>query len=69
MPFLSDEMVADLLERAQFNAPCVECRQATAYDYCRSCDEFYWIHAAGCQRREAKHDGHRLTIVPFVERR
>jgi hypothetical protein len=36
-------------------------------DYCRTCDEFYWIHQPGCAMYEPKHEGHRLTIVPFVE--
>lgn len=45
---------------------------ASVLDYCRSCDEFYWVHpASGCQTglHDKTHYGHRLTIVPFVEER
>jgi hypothetical protein len=38
-------------------------------EYCRSCDEFFWIHQPGCAMHEAKHDGHRLYLTPFVEDR
>lgn len=41
-------------------------------DYCRTCDEFYWVHEDGCNAVRAidkLHNGHRLTIVPFVEDR
>ena len=66
MPFLDDTQVRDLLSLAVIHRPCEECGQHAAYDYCRSCDTFYWIHQPGCRMFEA-HYGHRLTIVPFVE--
>jgi hypothetical protein len=67
MPFLADEQVQDLLHLAAIHRPCGECGQFTAQDYCRSCDEFYWVHAPSCRMYEPKHGGHRLTIFPFVE--
>lgn len=67
MPMLSIEHVSDLLKTAEIHGICRECGQHTALDYCRSCDEFYWIHQEGCAMYEPKHFGHRLTIVPFVE--
>jgi hypothetical protein len=70
MPLLSHDGVRDLLNLAYLHAVCRECGRRTAQDYCRTCDEFYWMnHAPGCMMHEAKHDGHRLTIVPFVEDR
>jgi hypothetical protein len=69
MPFLENAQVADLLDAARCHGRCGECGQQTAFDYCRSCDEFYWIHQPGCMMHEEKHHGHRLTIVPFVEDR
>jgi len=67
MPFLDDAHVAELLKLATLHRACGECGQFAAYDYCRSCDEFYWVHQPGCRMHEPKHSGHRLTIVPFVE--
>jgi hypothetical protein len=69
MPFLSDTQVEELLALAAIHRACGECGHHTAQDYCRTCDEFYWIHAPGCRMYEAKHHGHRLTIVPFTEDR
>lgn len=69
MPFLSDVAVQDLLELARVHGVCSECGQRTAMDYCRTCDEFYWIHRGGCGMFTDKHYGHRLTITPFVEDR
>jgi hypothetical protein len=69
MPFADAAHVAELLEIATMHGPCCACGQYTAMDYCRSCDEFYWIHQPGCRLYEAKHFSHRLTIVPFVEGR
>lgn len=68
MPLLSHEHIEELLKLAVIHGTCNECGQRTAYDYCRSCDEFYWVHAPGCRMHE-DHNGHRLTIVPFVEDR
>lgn len=78
MPFLDDRQVQELLREAgdqrMLHAvglpgtfpPCCP----GAKDYCRSCDEFYWLHLPDCPRYEGdKHGGHRLTIVPFVEER
>ena len=48
---------------------CAQCGERTALDYCRSCDEFYWLHDVRCPKRANIHGGHRLTIVPFVETR
>ena len=67
MPFLEAQHVQELLALGRLHRHCEECGQFAAYDYCRSCDEFYWIHQPGCRMYEAKHHGHRLTIVPFVE--
>jgi hypothetical protein len=69
MPLLDDVQVQELLELAALHRNCRECGHHTAQDYCRSCDEFYWIHAPGCAMHEDRHHGHRLTIVPFVEDR
>lgn len=67
VPLLDDYDVARLLKLAVIHRACGECGQHAALDYCRSCDEFYWIHQPGCRMYEEKHFGHRLTIVPFVE--
>lgn len=69
MPLLSVEQVEDLITQARLRRACDRCGHAVAMDYCRSCDEFYWIHAAGCVMHEPKHFGHRLYLVPFVEMR
>jgi hypothetical protein len=69
MPFLDDVQVQELLALAYLHRACNGCGQVTAMDYCRSCDEFYWIHQPGCLMFDPKHYGHRLTIVPFVESR
>lgn len=55
MPLLDEEQVRELLNHARL--------KCGAKDYCRTCDEFYWLDDAD----RAKHDGHRKTIVPFVE--
>jgi hypothetical protein len=71
MPALDDEAVRDLLARppwAHVTCGCAVLKR----DYCRSCDEFYWLHLPGCPARatnDKNHDGHRLTIVPYVEDR
>lgn len=73
-------MAHELLERALAAAhvltepgPIRHTCGATVLDYCRTCDEFYWLHPApGCNcglHSDENHDGHRLTIVPFVEDR
>jgi len=66
MPLLNAEQIAELLMIAEHSRNCMECGHRTAQDYCRSCDEFYWLHKPGCGMFE-NHCGHRLTIVPFVE--
>jgi hypothetical protein len=67
MPLLDTEIIGGLLAIARGQrAPCA-CGGAFTYDYCRSCDEYYWLHSPGCTLYEPKHHGHRLTIVPFVE--
>jgi hypothetical protein len=67
MPLLDEQHVQELLALAKIHRECGECWHLAASDYCRSCDEFYWIHQPGCWMYEAKHHGHRLTIIPFVE--
>jgi hypothetical protein len=73
MPFLDQTQVAELLTLARgfldfgWHMPGCDCY--VAKDYCRSCDEFYWVHIPGCMFEEGRHHGHRLTIVPFVEER
>lgn len=69
MPLLSSEYIADLLERAATPWPYSTCGCHVVKEYCRTCDEFYNLHAPGCFIAERKHHGHRLTIVPFVEDR
>jgi recombinational DNA repair protein RecR len=69
MPLLSIEHVEDLLKVARQHRACGECGHRTAMDYCRTCDEFYWIHQPGCAMYEPKHHGHRLYLAPFVEER
>ena len=73
MPFLDAQHVRELLIDARDARRTYPCRCFTpclcARDYCRSCDEFYWVHKAGCENEVREHDGHRLTIVPFVEER
>jgi hypothetical protein len=66
MPLLDRTEVRRLLDLAQIHGTCNECGLRTAMDYCRSCDEFYWLHAPGCRMFE-DHYGHRLYLVPFVE--
>jgi hypothetical protein len=67
MPFLDDRQARELLANAWRWRPVCCAGGTTAKDYCRSCDEFYWLHSPGCPHYESKHHGHRLTIVPFVE--
>jgi len=71
MPFLDAFQIGELLDQAkdQVWAFTWHCDCWIARDYCRSCDEFYWVHSPECPRYEQKHHGHRLTIVPFVELR
>lgn len=69
MPILDAEHVQNLLLLGAVHSYCRECGHHTAMDYCRTCDEFFWHHAPGCAMYTAEHDGHRLTIVPFVEDR
>jgi hypothetical protein len=69
MPLLEAGYVQGMIEDARstrHRRDCAECHARVARDYCRSCDEFYWIHAPGCSMYD-DHFGHRLTIVPFVE--
>lgn len=73
MPALDERGVQELLTMAHgfsdngWRMPGCDCH--VAKDYCRSCDEFYWVHIPGCMLEEEKHHSHRLTIVPFVEER
>lgn len=67
MPLLDDANVQRLLRLAAVSLPCQGCGKRKAYDYCRSCDEFYWL---GCRcRHEKDHAGHRTYLVPYVEER
>jgi len=73
VPFLDHQHVRELLidaRDARRSYPChtvISLPCLCARDYCRQCDKFYWIHQAGCENEVREHDGHRLTIVPFVE--
>lgn len=67
MPLLSDRMKEHLLAVTRIHRRCGDCGHHPAYDYCRTCDEFYWVHQPGCPMYEDKHHGHRLSLVPFVE--
>lgn len=67
MPRLDEKHVQELLKLVRLHRSCGECGQRTGQDYCRTCDEFYWIHGPGCRMYNSEHFGHRLTIVPFVE--
>lgn len=69
MPLLDENEARYLLGYAAAGVAQSCCEQTLAKDYCRTCDEFYFLHAPGCPRREDKHHGHRLTIIPFVEMR
>jgi hypothetical protein len=76
MPLLGLEMNAELLRAAQTEYwhglsvyACLNCRHHIVKDYCRTCDEFYFIHGPDCRWREWKHDGHRTALTPFVEAR
>jgi hypothetical protein len=69
MPLLDDDQVRHLLDEAAMEFDQFCCENAQAKDYCRTCDEIYYLHVPGCARYESKHHGHRLTIVPFVETR
>lgn len=69
MPLLSLQQAQELLELAKIHGVCNECFHRTAMDYCRTCDEFYWIHRRGCAMFTDKHYGHRLTICPYTEER
>ena len=66
MPLLNHGQTRELLSAAHLHRDCEECGQRTALDYCRTCDEFYWVHRPGCAMYH-DHQGHRLTLVPFVE--
>jgi len=67
MPLLAPEHVARLLGVAQApNEECPACGRV-APDYCRTCDEFYWIHWRGCPNDETEpHYGHRVYLIPYV---
>lgn len=69
MPVLSEAQQSALRVSAAVKPPAWNCHVCGggAKDYCRSCDEFYLIHDSACPNRVEEHDGHRLTIVPFVE--
>jgi hypothetical protein len=67
MPLLGPENIQELLALAALRIQCEDCGHQMACDYCRSCDEFYWLHRPDCAMYEIKHFGHRLTIVPYVE--
>jgi len=71
MPLLDEEGVANLVREAKapsFTFKCSYCARFVVKDYCRSCDVYYFIHAPNCTWLYGEsHDGHRLTIVPFVE--
>jgi hypothetical protein len=69
MPILEPEHIDHLIALAGLHRTCGECGHKVAMDYCRTCDEFYWIHLPGCRMYEEEHFGHRLTIVPFVHER
>jgi hypothetical protein len=70
MPLLDDAQVQDLLARARTIAFALDCcAGGMVLDYCRTCDQFYGLHSPSCGMYEDKHEGHRLTIVPFVEER
>jgi hypothetical protein len=67
MPLLDNSQIDELVALAHLHGYCGECGHHTAQDYCRTCDEFYWIHAPGCLLFTSQHYGHRLQLVPFVE--
>jgi hypothetical protein len=67
MPLLDPLQVAELLSLARIHRRCGECGHHTAMDYCRTCDEHFWIHQPGCRMHTSKHDGHRSYLIPFVE--
>ena len=70
MPLLSFDYVQELLDLAQVHRRCGECGWHAAYDYCRTCDEFFWHHAPGCTMfawERNGHYGHRTHLTPFVE--
>lgn len=69
MPLLDETHVQGLLWQARLHHHCDYCGHFAAFDYCRTCDEFYWLHEPGCLLGSSEHHGHRLTIVPFVEER
>jgi hypothetical protein len=68
MPILDKAEAMNLLDHVHMGRNCSSCGQHNAKDYCLTCDEVYWIHRPGCPMYEDKHFGHRLTIVPFIER-
>ena len=69
MPLLSAECVQDLLDYAYASSSVSRGSCSNARDYCRTCDEFYFLHDPDCEEYVSKHHGHRLTIIPFVEER
>jgi len=72
MPLLSEEEQNNLIREAKapsFTFTCTYCLRSVVKDYCRTCDEFYYLHAANCSWVDKPHDGHRLTVVPFIEDR
>jgi hypothetical protein len=69
MPVLDDAGIAELLALAHTRRRCVRCGHHPAMDYCRTCDEYFWIHAPGCFLYAPEHHGHPSYLIPFVEER
>jgi len=66
---LSAEEIAELVRDASMEMPLPPCRCGFApQDYCRTCDDFYFIHARDCRLHTSEHDGHCCVLIPFVEK-
>lgn len=55
MPSLEPDEIDQMRRRS---LKCHRCKEAMSENYCRECDEFFWI--CGCKRTPAEtHENHR----------
>lgn len=67
MHWLPDDEIRRIVEEAHQEWQTLPCHCGPApIDYCRTCEEFYFVHAPGCRLCVAKHDGHACVLIPYV---
>jgi len=65
--FLPHDEIRQLVEEARQEWHTVPCQCGPApVDYCRTCEEFYFIHAPSCRLYVREHEGHSCVLIPFV---